>query len=141
MVADRDAERRPRQARSINPLVGRKLEYVRLGHAIVLSFTGGAQVWIETVAHLHGPDGGVEVDPGESSSDVVATLLGHVVRAARTHDDGGLLLTFAGGSQLSVGADPDVESWAITGPDGVLMVCLARGELAVWGDVTPSRRQ
>jgi hypothetical protein len=134
MVADMDAGRRPRQARTINLLVGQKLEYVRLGHAIVLSFTGGRQVLIETVAHLNGPGGRVAVEPGENPSDILATLLGDVVRAARTLDTGELELTFGSGSQLLVCVDADFESWAVAGPDGFLIVCLARGELAVWGD-------
>jgi hypothetical protein len=140
MVADMDAGRRPRQARSITLLAGQKLEYVRLGHAIVLNFTGGRQVLIETVATLTGPGGRVEVEPGENPSDILATLLGDVVRAAGTSDTGELRITFAGGSELSVGVDADFESWAVAGPDGFLIVCLARGEIAVWGDATPSRR-
>ena len=139
MVAAMDAGRRPRQARSIDLLVGQKLEWVRLGHAIVLSFSGGRQVLIESVAHLNGPAGRVDVEPGENPSDVLATLLGDVVRAARMRDTGELELTFGSGSELLVGVDADFESWAVAGPDGVLIVCLARGELAVWGDATPSR--
>ena len=140
MITEMDAGRRPARARSINPLVGRKLEFVRLGPALVLSFSGGRQVLIETLAHLHGPGGRIEVEPGGDSSDVLATLLGDVVRAARTTGTGELRITFAGGSELSVGADADVESWAVAGPDGFLIVCLARGELAVWGDAASSQR-
>jgi hypothetical protein len=140
MVADMDAGPRPRQARPIDLLVGRKLEYVRLGHAIVLSFSGGRQVLIETVAHLTGPAGPVAVEPGEHPSDVVATLLGDVVRAARTRGTGELEIIFGSGSELLVGADPEFESWAVAGPNGFLIVCLARGELAVWGDAASPRR-
>jgi hypothetical protein len=140
MVADMGAGRRPRQARSIDLLVGEKLEWVRLGHAIVLGFSGDRQVLIETAAHLDGPSGPVDVEPGENPSDAVATLLGDVVRAARTRDTGELEITFGSGSALSVGVDADFESWAVTGPGGFLIVCLARGELAVWGDAAPSRR-
>ena len=50
MVADMGAGQRPRQARPLHLLAGQKLDYVRLGHAIVLSFSGGQQVVIETVA-------------------------------------------------------------------------------------------
>ena len=139
MVTDMDARRRPVRARSINLLVGRKLEVVRLGPALVLSFSGGRQVLIETPAHLHGPGGRIDVEPGEHPSDVLATLLGDVVRAARTTGTGELRIAFAGGSELRVGADADFESWAVAGPDGFLIVCLARGELAVWGDAASSR--
>ena len=134
MVADMGVERRPRPARSIGLLAGRKLEYVRLGHAVVLSFSGRCQVVIETVVHLDGPGGPVDVEPGEHPSDILATLLGDVVRTARTRDGGELELTFGSGASLVVGVDADVESWALAGPGGVLIVCLAGGELAVWGD-------
>ena len=135
MVADMGAERRSRQARSLNLLVGQKLEYVRLGYAIVLSFTGGSQVLIETVAHLDGRDGHYDVEPCDHPSDVLATLLGDVVRAARTRDTGELQISFGSGAELLVGVDADVESWAVAGRDRALVVCLAGGELAVWGDV------
>ena len=133
MVADPGAEQRPRHTRPVDLLVGHRLEYVRLGHAIVLSFTGGRQVLIETVAHLDGPHGRADVEAGEHPSDILATLLGDVVRAARILDTGELHLSFDTGAQLRVGVDPDFESWAVTAPGGVLLVCLARGELAVWG--------
>ncbi|MFI7600181.1 DUF6188 family protein [Actinoplanes sp. NPDC049681] len=139
MVADMRAGRRPRRPRSIDVLIGRKVEYVRLGHAVVLSFSGGPQVLVETVAHLDAPGGRVDVEPGEHPSDVLAVLLGDTVRAAWTLDGGELRIVFCSGAELSVGADADVESWALVGPEGVLMVCLARGELAVWGDTTSTR--
>ncbi len=131
MVADLVAGRQARQARSIDVLSGQRLEYVRLDDVIVLSFAGGHQVLIETVAHLNSPAGRTAVEPGD---DVIATLLGDVVRRARTRDSGELELCFASGSELVVGADDDFESWAVTSPDGFLMVCLAGGELAVWNE-------
>src|SRR6185312_1898957 len=86
MVADMGAGGRPRQAQPINLLAGQRLEYVRLGHAIVLSFSGGSQVLIETVARLTGPAGQVDVEPGENPTDILATLIGDVIRTAWTRD-------------------------------------------------------
>jgi Family of unknown function (DUF6188) len=134
MVAEMGAGRRPRQTRPISLLIGKKLEYLGLGHAIALSFSGGCQVFIETPAHLQGPGGRVDVEPGDNPSDAFATLLGDVVRAAHANDAGELEITFDSGSKLRVDVDADFESWAVTGPDRFLIVCLARGELAVWGD-------
>ena len=133
-VAEMGAARRPRLSRPIHLLAGKKLEYVRLGHAIALSFTGACQVFIESVAHLRGPGGRIDVEPGENPSDALATLLGDVVRAARTLDTGELEIVFASGTELRVGVDDDFESWAVTGPGRFLIICLARGELAVWGN-------
>ncbi|MFI7547483.1 DUF6188 family protein [Actinoplanes sp. NPDC049599] len=140
MVADMGAGRRPRSNRPIPLLPGQKLEFLRLGHAVVLGFTGGRQVLIETVAHLHGPHGHAAVEPGEHPSDALATLLGDVVRTARARDTGELEITFGSGSTLLVDVDPDVESWAVAGPGGFLIVCLAGGELAFWGDANAGRR-
>ncbi|WP_093621240.1 DUF6188 family protein [Actinoplanes philippinensis] len=134
MVAENGAGRRPRKGRSLDLLVGRRLEYVWLGHAVVLGFAGGCQVLIEAVAHLDGPAGVADVEPGDDPSDVVATLLSDVVRSARARENGELEIGFASGASLVVDADTDAESWAVTGPDGYLIVCLAHGELAVWGD-------
>jgi hypothetical protein len=133
MMAVMGAGRRPRQALSIGLLTGRRLESVRLGHAVVLSFSGGCQVLTESLAHLDGPAGHADVEPGDSASDALAALLGDVVEDARTLDNGELRIAFASGSELCVDVDADYESWAVTGPDGFLIVCLAQGELALWG--------
>jgi hypothetical protein len=134
MVADQGAGRRPRRGGTLDLLVGRKLEYLMLGHAIVLGFAGGRQVLIEAVTHLDGPGGRVDVVPGDNPSDVLATLLGEVVRTARTTEAGELRIAFGSGAEVLVDVDVDAESWAVTGPDGYLIVCLAHGELAFWGD-------
>ncbi|MFD0516598.1 DUF6188 family protein [Paractinoplanes durhamensis] len=123
---------RPRPALPLDLLIERKLDYVRLDDAIVLSLSGGGQVLIETCAQLTGPHGRFLVEPGVATSDIVATLLGDLVRDARVSDTGDLRITFDSGSELLVEADPEVESWAFVGPDGLLVVCLAGGELARW---------
>ncbi|MBG0565544.1 DUF6188 family protein [Actinoplanes aureus] len=133
MVAGRDAAPRPEPGRPLDLLVGQQLEYVWLGHAVVLGFTGGRQVLIEAVAHLDGPTGRYDVEPGDNPSDAIATLLGDVVESAGARDTGELEIGFRGGAALLVDVDDDAESWAVTGADGLLIVCLARGELAVWG--------
>ena len=65
---------------------------------------------------------------------MLATLLGDVVRTARIRATGELHLAFAGGATLLIGADADVESWAVSGPDRHLIVCFAHGEPAVRGE-------
>jgi hypothetical protein len=120
-------EPRPQPAQRSNLLAGQKLAYVRLAQASVLSFSGGSQVLIETVARL----GEIEVKPGE---DTLAALLGDVVRTADIGDAGELRITFDSNAELLVRAHADRQSWAVAGPDGFVIVCQARGELAVWGD-------
>ncbi|WP_127507046.1 DUF6188 family protein [Actinoplanes solisilvae] len=102
-------------ARPITLLIGQTLRNVRLEPATVLTFSGGSQVVIETAVE------------GEA-------LLGDVVHAASVSDAGELTLAFTSGTKLLVGVDAETESWAVTGPDGLLTVCLAGGELAAWGD-------
>jgi hypothetical protein len=60
-------------------------------------------------------------------------LEGDRVGSAEAHDDGTLVIVFASGAELRVGPSPDYESWTVTGPGGMRVVCLAGGELAVWG--------
>ncbi|MBM2614794.1 hypothetical protein JIG36_04390 [Actinoplanes sp. LDG1-06] len=135
MVTDMGAGRRPRQGRSLELLAGRRLEFVRLGHHFVLSFTGGGQVLVETAVQLAAPGAGrIIVEPGEHPSDDLATLLGDEVRAARTGEAGELTISFTSGAELLICPHADVESWAVTSPDGFLIVCLAGGEMATWGD-------
>jgi hypothetical protein len=118
--------------RQVSLLAGRKLEYVGLDHVIVLGFSGGCQVLIESAAVVAGPDGRAVAEPGAPSADVFATLLGAVVRTAHTRDTGELEISLSGGREVLVCVDTDFESWAVAGPDGFLIVCLAHGELAVW---------
>ncbi|MEU8238858.1 DUF6188 family protein [Actinoplanes missouriensis] len=113
-------------------LTGHELEFIRLGHAIVLGFSGDRHVIIEAPAHLDGPDGRVDIEP-DDPSDAIGTLLGDVVREARAGESGQLRISFVSGAELLVDADAFAESWAVAGPDGFLIVCLARGELAMWG--------
>jgi hypothetical protein len=105
-------------ARPITLLIGQTLQDVRLDPATVLTFSGGSQVVIETAVE------------GEA-------LIGDVVAAVRVRETGELAITFTTGTELLVGVDSDAESWAVTGPDGLLTVCLAGGELAAWGDAEP----
>ena len=79
------------------------------------------------------------VEPGRHSADILATLLGDVVRDARTSAGGELTVVFGGGAELLVCADADFESWAVAGADG-LVVCLPGGEVAVWDDASPTIR-
>ncbi|XVU28693.1 DUF6188 family protein [Actinoplanes sp. CA-054009] len=122
----------------LSPLVGQHLEYVRLGDALILSFSRGSQILIETAAHLTTPETQARLLPGDDSSDALASLLGDVVSTAQTADDGELSITFAAGYELRVTADPEVESWAFTNPDGPLIVCLPRGEIAIWAHIRAS---
>ncbi len=132
MVPAAVAGRCPQGAEAVGLLAGQRLDYVQLGPALVLGFSGGSRVVIETVARLDGPDGRAEVEPGYRPSDALGTVLGDVVRTAAVRDSGELTLVFEGGPELAVGPDEDAESWAVASEDGCLVVCLPGGEVAAW---------
>ncbi|MEU8664499.1 DUF6188 family protein, partial [Actinoplanes philippinensis] len=88
MVAENGAGRRPRRGRSLDLLVGRRLEYVWLGHAVVLGFAGGCQVLIEAVAHLDGPGGVADVEPGDDPSDVAFSRKSPICSSSRSKSGG-----------------------------------------------------
>jgi hypothetical protein len=52
------------------------------------------------------------------------------------------VLAFAGGTLISVPPGPDYEAWTIAGPggiDGLKIVSMPGGELALWSDRRPPR--
>ena len=114
-------------------LTGRTLEEVRSGYAVVLQFSDGYEVTVESTVRLDGAGGGVEVEPDELPSPALDRLVGDTVRAAGVRDTGELTIAFGSGRELVVSVDADYESWNVTGPDGLLVVCLPGGGLAVWG--------
>jgi hypothetical protein len=53
------------------------------------------------------------------------------VTGIRIDDDGGLAVTI-GDTEVHCPADPEFEAWHVSGPDGLLVVCLPGGRLAIW---------
>lgn len=75
-----------------------------------------------------------ELEP-ESGGERLAPLLGLLharVERADAFKDGHLELEFSGGAHLHVPVSPDYEAWSIIGPNGLRLVSLPGGELAVW---------
>lgn len=116
--------------RALQVLVGKSLTQLCVGVADVqLRFDDGLGVQLEA---------GVEVGDSQlvdpfSSAGVTALLplLKCVVAAAHVEASGGLVLTF-GATSLRCAADQQYEAWNVTGPDGVLVVAMPGGELAIW---------
>lgn len=88
------------------------------------------------------PDGPVRIPMHGSAAEMAPALelLQQVPTSLDAHKDGRLLLHFAGGGRLSVEADADYEPWTLTGPDGLRLVSLPGGDLAVWTPVPQSPR-
>jgi hypothetical protein len=60
------------------------------------------------------------------------SLFGQVVRSASASTEGRLEIAFVDGRILSVEPDDMYEAWQITGPGGMLVVCIPSGGLAIW---------
>jgi hypothetical protein len=80
----------------------------------------------EGVDHLIVPEG----DPVRLAP--VLTVARLAVGQGAAFKDGHLELRFDDGSLLSVPATEDLEPWEIVGPDGLRVVSVPGGELAVW---------
>jgi hypothetical protein len=62
-------------------------------------------------------------------------LIGAEVQSVDFSREGELAVTFRNGERLLVGPVPDVEAWQITGPGGLLVVCMpGGGEPAIWDE-------
>jgi Family of unknown function (DUF6188) len=83
------------------------------------------------VRHLLDPAAG---GPGLAP---VLRIMRQVISAGTAFDDGRLEISFDGGDSIRVPCGPDFEAWTIAGPggpDGLKIVSLPGGELAIWDD-------
>ncbi|SEA74320.1 MULTISPECIES: DUF6188 family protein [unclassified Mycobacterium] len=69
--------------------------------------------------------------------ETMYSLVGKRVSTSRISDNGSLSLEFEDGSQIVVEPDKEYEAWTATGPDGLVIVCMAGGELAIWSGIAP----
>lgn len=77
------------------------------------------------------------VEPGgdfDQLSPVLPLSRSKVITEGTAFDDGRLEVTLQDGYRLLVlPTESPYESWNITGPDGLLIVSIPGGELAIWG--------
>ncbi|MGI8806316.1 MAG: DUF6188 family protein [Acidimicrobiales bacterium] len=80
------------------------------------------------------PDGAEQLVIPEELAHVeaVLALLRLVIEEATAYKDGRLELRIAGGAILQVPPDEGFEAWEAAGPDGMQVIALPGGELAVW---------
>lgn len=114
-----------------------KLVSVTPGYNVVLEFGGDHVLNIENAMSLHQTDGEVVLDPqvGEDAQfQLLQRLIGTNGGALRLDEGTGSLdLTFSDGTRITVPKNGDYEAWEYDGPDGLTIVCLPSGELAVFG--------
>lgn len=96
-------------------------------------------ITIEESFVLEHPDGTSHVVEPGGDFDQLAPVLplsrSKVIAEGRAFDDGRLEVVMQDGCRLIVVPEPEsaYESWNITGPDGLLIVSMPGGELALWG--------
>ncbi|PZE80245.1 DUF6188 family protein [Curtobacterium sp. MCBD17_032] len=118
-------------------LVGATLDAITISHQLDLRFSTGTSVSIETPFTLTLADGSVTVhDPEDHDSLGGALRLLHdTVDRARVDSDV-LVIGFVGGTFLTVGTDPEYESWHVHTAAGSRLIGLPGGGVAIW---LPSR--
>jgi hypothetical protein len=73
------------------------------------------------------------VPEGDPAGLAVALVVARTrLSIARAFDDGRLELHFCDGSEILVSSSERFEPWVMTGPDGLMLVSVPGGELAVW---------
>lgn len=117
-------------------VTGGVLATAEADYAVILKFSNGWEIRIESPFGLRPPVGQalVDLDP-ESSKSVLPlqAIIGQVVTEADSSEAvGSLVLHFDGGTLLTVEPDQEYEAWTSTGPSGEKLVCLPGGGLAIW---------
>ena len=64
----------------------------------------------------------------------VYTLFGEIISKIHMYKTGVLHIVFGNGAQLQVNPSDKYEAWEILNTQGVRVVCMPSGKLAVWGD-------
>jgi hypothetical protein len=123
-------------------LIGAVVDTCCFDHAVVLRLINDGSAWelrIETPFALTAAQGTEHlVLPGEASHlETVLTILRTTIEGAAAFKDGHLELQLSNGTVLHAPPDEGFEAWTLSGPDGLLLVCLPGGELARWSNGPP----
>ncbi|WP_026422642.1 DUF6188 family protein [Actinokineospora inagensis] len=115
--------------------VGAAVAAMEFDYAVVLRFSDGSEVRVETEFTLQSGSGQPEhVVPGDDSARLrTSRLRGTRVNEATVESSGRLRLLFNDGTLLQVPPDEEYEAWTSTGPHGELVVCGPGGLVSDWG--------
>jgi hypothetical protein len=108
--------------------------------AVAVLLSNGLQLYIEGVFSYVGHNGHAHMlNPDGDATDLAPILRLRRLTATdgAAFKDGRLEMGFEDGSQISVPADQRYEAWNISGPggpDGLKIVSMPGGELAIWQD-------
>ena len=121
------------------PLTGREVTRCCVDYAVTLAFgeTDGSiyvtieqPLWFKAVTAADEQQF-VPVGPPDALGPVLSVLRNPISRAV-AYKDGRLEMDFADGSLLRVPVSEAFEAWSLVGPEGLRLVSLPGGELAVW---------
>lgn len=116
-------------------LRGRAVTAQTVEYTLGLELTDGYYVRIESpFTVMYGADR-ISLSPEEDAAEAfepLRRLIGQTILESTSDETGALTIVFEDGTRLLVNPDSAYEAWTVTGPDGMMIVCMAGGELAVW---------
>jgi hypothetical protein len=107
-----------------------------------VEFTAALQLSDEYFIRIESPfalvshDKSVALSPEDGAPEAfepLGELVGQSITECNVGAAGSLTVTFESGARLVVEPDDSYEAWTVTGPGGMMTVCMPGGELAIWG--------
>jgi hypothetical protein len=118
------------------PIEGRQITQLRFDFAFGIEITddfGQFSIRINTIFTLASPISIAEYDPEKIHACGPALKLFHArVTSAKAFSSGRLEITFSDGFFLRVDPDPHFEAWEAVAGNGMRVVAVPGGELAIW---------
>ena len=118
------------------PLEGRQITQLRFDFAFGMEISdecGQFSIRINTAFTLTSPMGSTDYDPEQIHTCGQALRLFNArVTSAKAYNSGRLEITLSDGMFLRVDSNPQFEAWEAVGSDGMRVVSVPGGELAIW---------
>jgi uncharacterized protein DUF6188 len=118
---------------------GQSVVSEEFGFTIAFEISGDYEIRTGTPFLLSTPAGNFRFQPDEEPEgnlDRLRELIGHTVTEATTDKSGTLHVAFDNNARLRIDPDTSYEAWTVSGPHGMLVVCMPGGELAIWDEKT-----
>jgi hypothetical protein len=113
-------------------VVGEQLVQFRMGYGVHLELGSDAEVTIETPFRVTTVEDEWTGEPlTEGAAGALLPLILQKVTSAEVTPDDALRLG-VGPSELMVRPHPDFEAWQLRSTNGLLVVCMPGGGLAIW---------
>lgn len=120
-------------------LQGRILQSVLVDYTLRMQLSDEYFIAIESPFKVDSSGKTFSLSPEEDADDAfqpIRQLVGQTVEEASADEAGTLRVSFSDGTRFEVPPDDHYESWNVSGPGGALVVCMPRGELAIWSAKT-----